>query len=1329
MSPSRHPWVTAVTDHPAWSLLPDPGPTRDAVVSRVESWLAAVDQNAPSMAADPWRDSHVALRASHRLIEVMDGRWADLTASEVALVVAFPFAYQTYWTDAAMRFADVVPLNSPAQLTGDFDRFVSGYARLARRISDHADDTTVAAIRWWMYHRWLVRRPELYDTSTVAKVLGDDTTLSAADLTAMLNVVHRGPTGLLDTEATGSQTLRPQTALVLMAGQRLALDPTFLSSVVIDHVGIGDPVVPAQLLRTLRDGHWQRQGRSLVLNAVCSHHAVDVALHDQVSAVSAVFTTADHLGGPLVEPLPVQASADGVEAATWSDGVRAYSGHGFRFRLADDRVQELLMGEQLYGDRALAVRELYQNALDACRYRQARLDYLSRIGATSLTSSWNGEISFTSGSDSRGRPWLDCADNGVGMGTRELVDVFSNAGVRFADLPEFVQEQADWTREGIAFFPNSRFGIGVLSYFMLADEITVTTCRLDRSGHPGRLLRVSIAGPGALARIQDLGPGTDAGTTVRLHLRSADEPVSAVQTLRQLLWISPFTVTAEDATGESRWEPNVLADQAPVGVSAVDQEVATPAVIVGSDDPAVWWTDGTGAILADGLWVDTTITGAVVNLTGAFAPQLTVDRRSAVGYDEQVVSAVLQSQIPALLERGAQLFNGMWLRDLSRRYPTLADAIGEQAVALDHHWVIGHQRVPARAVGCFPADWDLFEVPGLANRSGTSFGDDITRWRLDTWLQAGLLPGFELDPDYVVPPRPLARPTDQILLSRDLDAASPWMEKKDKVTVAQVIRAAEKMNRPVSEIAERMRDLRMRMPVPAVEWPQTVTATDVRLLSRDVDSSSPWLANKVQDNSVYRAALALQQPPHEVAARLTELGIQVPQISWRQDVSQPDLVVMSRDRDGVAPWRSKKKPVPSDHVYGCAGKLQTSAAQVAARLLELGFNVPGEFSDTVLVADFAKFISQDLDSAAPWLTLEQAVAPGRAVIAAALLNKSVEDTVFAMREAGLDAVLPDMESDVDDALLLSRDLDRARPWLKINELVPIGHVFKAAHILGLAPAVAATRLTVLGFSVPDITWPQTTDENIITWLSVDLDGKPGWLASGTRVEVRHLISAARKTNRSPNEILATLLDLGFRAPRGHVPSKARKLDLRLLSRDLDSRAPWLKPGEKVSYGALVCAAVDSKQTVQQVARRARRLGLKAQLPLSGTPQELTSRDVDLVSRDLDGKHPWLTARTKIAPPHVIRAASRLRVSPAKAAAKFRQLGFEVIDHLWPDELERDDVKLVSRDFDGRAPWVENEYPLTRLVPAGQRELVQVLTQTARALTLGLTLPPGIRLHR
>src|SRR3712207_8592646 len=43
--------------------------------------------------------------------------------------------------------------------------------------------------------------------------------------------------------------------------------------------------------------------------------------------------------------------------------------------------------------------------------------------------------------------------------------------VRYIDSPEFLHDEIQFHKYGVEFVPNSRFGIGVISYFMLADEI------------------------------------------------------------------------------------------------------------------------------------------------------------------------------------------------------------------------------------------------------------------------------------------------------------------------------------------------------------------------------------------------------------------------------------------------------------------------------------------------------------------------------------------------------------------------------------------------------------------------------------------------------------------------------------------------------------------------------------------------------------------------------------------------------------------------------------------------------------------------------------------
>ncbi|HDR6497093.1 TPA: ATP-binding protein, partial [Bacillus thuringiensis] len=131
-----------------------------------------------------------------------------------------------------------------------------------------------------------------------------------------------------------------------------------------------------------------------------------------------------------------------------------------KFTLDQVKIIELLMGVGLYKDQYLCLRELYQNALDACRCALANKDITE------------GRIEFGINEGRDGRKYLYCMDNGIGM-TKDIIErYFLKIGNSFYKSNEFQQKQALWNTD---FKPTSQFGIGILSCFMLGNEIEVCT--------------------------------------------------------------------------------------------------------------------------------------------------------------------------------------------------------------------------------------------------------------------------------------------------------------------------------------------------------------------------------------------------------------------------------------------------------------------------------------------------------------------------------------------------------------------------------------------------------------------------------------------------------------------------------------------------------------------------------------------------------------------------------------------------------------------------------------------------------------------------------------
>ncbi len=136
---------------------------------------------------------------------------------------------------------------------------------------------------------------------------------------------------------------------------------------------------------------------------------------------------------------------------------------GLSFSLNQKRIIELLMGVGLYKDKFACLRELYQNALDACRCMISE--------ANSIKNNATGKIQFSI-ERTGDKVYLCCKDNGIGM-TKEIIENhLLKIGNSYYKSTSFYKKQAQW---GGAFTPTSQFGIGILSCFMLGNKIEIIT--------------------------------------------------------------------------------------------------------------------------------------------------------------------------------------------------------------------------------------------------------------------------------------------------------------------------------------------------------------------------------------------------------------------------------------------------------------------------------------------------------------------------------------------------------------------------------------------------------------------------------------------------------------------------------------------------------------------------------------------------------------------------------------------------------------------------------------------------------------------------------------
>jgi molecular chaperone HtpG len=199
------------------------------------------------------------------------------------------------------------------------------------------------------------------------------------------------------------------------------------------------------------------------------------------------------------------------------------------FSLDQDRILDLLTGHTLYGDSDVVIREVVQNALDATRL-QMMLDG---------QPSEKGIVKIHWASTSR---TLTIRDNGTGMSQSVIERNLLRAGASLYQEDTFKRQHPD-------FSPISRFGIGVLSTFMIADRVEITTCSPDdeearhltlRSVH-GRYL-VQLLDKSTDERARSLAPH---GTEVTLRLRASVELTKVLDIVKRWVVVPKCSVTAQ----------------------------------------------------------------------------------------------------------------------------------------------------------------------------------------------------------------------------------------------------------------------------------------------------------------------------------------------------------------------------------------------------------------------------------------------------------------------------------------------------------------------------------------------------------------------------------------------------------------------------------------------------------------------------------------------------------------------------------------------------------------------------------------------------------------
>lgn len=163
-----------------------------------------------------------------------------------------------------------------------------------------------------------------------------------------------------------------------------------------------------------------------------------------------------------------------------------------------------IASSNLYGDSHVAIRELLQNAFDACR---ARLIY-AEDGYSSLI-----KIEYKDGSNDKTKVF-SIKDNGIGM-TKEIIEKY------FLKAGKSLYSSIDYRYSDKQFFHAGNFGLGVFSTFMLTDQVNITTLRAQWSAKEYRF-RMKKKNMYVKIDSHDASESFTAGTEIKFEITQGD---------------------------------------------------------------------------------------------------------------------------------------------------------------------------------------------------------------------------------------------------------------------------------------------------------------------------------------------------------------------------------------------------------------------------------------------------------------------------------------------------------------------------------------------------------------------------------------------------------------------------------------------------------------------------------------------------------------------------------------------------------------------------------------------------------------------------------------
>lgn len=333
---------------------------------------------------------------------------------------------------------------------------------------------------------------------------------------------------LLDLETNvlcgeNSYICMPFIGVIIRLSDLLDFDAKRTPSVLFSHVSVRNSVSLFEWQKHRSVQSWIIKSDKIAFHAKCGHPAIEKSIHDFCNYIDKELVNCSNVLNRIEDDfreninyykIPLPAKVDRQKIQTEIDlrtNEPLYLYKDTAFELSKDQIIDLLMGTKLYDDTKSALRELIQNSIDACLladalYKELNNPYLPEI-IVKYYREGNEDV-------------IVVEDNGIGMNLEIIDKYYSKIGSSYYKSKDFYDLKA---QIGLNFQPISRFGIGILSCFMVSDTIEVETRKILDNGEKDKPFKIIIEGYDSIFTIK-AGERFKQGTNTKLFLRLKENP-------------------------------------------------------------------------------------------------------------------------------------------------------------------------------------------------------------------------------------------------------------------------------------------------------------------------------------------------------------------------------------------------------------------------------------------------------------------------------------------------------------------------------------------------------------------------------------------------------------------------------------------------------------------------------------------------------------------------------------------------------------------------------------------------------------------------------------